>query len=128
MKNINILITGAGSVMGQSILKAIDFIQDEFSLNVYLTNSDSLGASFYFNNMKNCKTIKNLIVPLANDDNYLNAIDKYIKDYEIDVIFPGTQHELRKLSIYNNVAALKPDIVELFIDKDKTPNFLNVII
>ena len=124
MKDINILVTGAGSVMGQSILKAIDCMKIENNLNVYLTNSDNLGASFYFDHLKNCKIIKNLIVPLANDDKYLDSISNYVQKYNIDIVFPGTQHELRKLSLFhdehNNVGALKPDIVELFIDKDKT--------
>lgn len=115
---VNVLITGAGSVLGQSIYKAIS----GFDHNIYFTNSDELGAGLYFRNV--CGTE---IVPLASEPEYLDRIHQYVLKNNIDIIFPGTQHELRKLSEYGEqnrkVAVHSPGMLQIALDKYETSKF-----
>lgn len=50
--------TGAGSVMGYSIFQALNYIKNIENIEVVFTNSNDLGAGFYFN-LKNNVSSKN---------------------------------------------------------------------
>lgn len=116
-----ILITGAGATLGQSIYKAIK-ISDFKDSKIIFCNSDIYAAGAHFN-------VDFSIVPLANDANYLSAIDKLVKANNVDIIFPGTQHELKKLSEYSKsncrVACFPYKIIDLAINKHATMRFLD---
>jgi len=116
---INVLITGAGSVMGQSIYKALVLSGTE--MKIFFANSDALGAGLYF------PDVERLSLPLASSNNYLQEVDQLVQNHKIDIIFPGTQHELSQLAVYNMtnpiVTALPPHILQIALDKFKTGVF-----
>jgi carbamoyl-phosphate synthase large subunit len=124
----NILITGAGSCMGQSIFKAISFFEDKNLINnVYISNSDELGAAFYFD-YPSIKIKEKFIVPLASDVGYLDRIKSIVEEKNIHIIYSGTQHEIFQLSKYkkefSSVAVLDTNFLEMSLNKLNCFNFL----
>lgn len=124
---MNILITGAGSVMGQSIYKALSFYDFGESLNVHFANSEILGAGRFFS----CLTAPVVcapIFPLAKESNYALFLEEYVAEHEIDIVFSGTQHELAKIADYRDkthkAATLPSSIAEICMDKVKTAQTL----
>lgn len=124
---MEVLITGAGSVMGQSIYKALCRGSFSESINVHFANSDKLGAGLYFEN-DNCPIVAAPIFPLASDIEYSDFIKKYIADNHIDIVFSGTQHELAKIceyrDIYGNAATISRGFAEICLDKVLTAKVL----
>jgi carbamoyl-phosphate synthase large subunit len=131
---INVLITGSGSVLGQSIYKALNVSKFKNEINVFYTNSDNTGVGFYFNNLEHYDVIisKRIIVPIAKDPNYLPAIKKICEENQIDIIFGGTEHEIFRLSelaqnqeYSQKVAALPSKFVDITTDKYETAKFFS---
>jgi carbamoyl-phosphate synthase large subunit len=129
---INILITGAGSVMGQSIYRALCNSNYEKKINVHFFNSDEKGAGFYFNSSNRphkIPVVKTTICPIASSDEYIPFIKKYIEMNNIDICFSGTQHEIEKIALLNDsigkAAVLASNILKLTLDKQLTVDLLN---
>lgn len=126
---MRVLITGAGSVMGQSIYKALSLHNFGETLEVHFANSDPLGAGRYFSN-KNCPIVASPIFPLAREECYLDYIDEYVKRNAIDIVFTGTQHELEKISIFRDrtikAATLPSSVAIVCMDKLKTAHLLSL--
>ena len=92
----NILVTGVGSVMGHSIFDVLVRRNDP-DFNIFLTNSEmeppaalvcrelNLGYNFSLS-------------PTAVNPEYKAWMKSHIEANSIDIIYPGTQHELPKLS------------------------------
>lgn len=123
--SLNILVTGAGSTMGQSVMKALLMSKYGSEVNIHVTNSEQLGAGFFLSE----RVVGRHIVPIAKDPSYLDEIIKICKEYEIDGIFSGTEHEIYALSygaerIKKETGAIvflsRPEIVDLGTDKYKT--------
>ena len=104
MKEYNVIITGAGSVMGQSIYKALANSKHSENINVIYLNSLETCAGFEFANTihNQFNSHSNVICPFASDDNYIPFIKSLIKEHRVDIIYPGTQHELDVLSLLND--------------------------
>jgi len=124
-KPLNIMITGAGSTMGQSVMKALIMSKYGKEVNIIVTNSESLGASFFMSD----QVKKRYIVPIAKDDNYIPKIIDICKKENIHGIFSGTEHEIYALSnaaetIKSETGALvflsRPEVIDLGTDKYKT--------
>lgn len=81
----NILVTGAGALLGQGILRSIDF--SEKSYFVVSADPDERSTGHALAN-------KSYIIPLATDSTYLNRIEEIIQKDKIDIIFIGTDVEL----------------------------------
>ena len=124
---MNILITGAGSVMGQSIYKAIAMHNFGEPIKIHFANSDEQGAGRFFSD-PSAPVIATPIFPLAVDDHYEAFVIDYVRNNKIDIIFSGTQHELTKLSqirdLTLNAATIPSHIAEICMDKVKTANVL----
>lgn len=124
---INILITGAGSVMGQSIYQALNRSRFVDDISVVFTNSDEFGAGLYFNYQDHYKVkiSKTYTVPLAVDDGYIKSIEAIVENESIDIVFSGTQHELMKIAAYNksNCGVLPVASIEVCLDKFKCFEF-----
>lgn len=104
----SVIITGAGSVMGQSIYKALANSNSAGLINLIYLNSLDINAGFNFEStLSKFKSQNNLICPLASDkDSYLSFIRNLIEEFDVDIIYPGTQHELDVLSILNDSIGL----------------------
>jgi len=123
--SLNILVTGAGSTMGQSVLKALLMSKYGKEVNVHVTNSEQMGAGFFLSD----RVVGRHLVPIAKDPNYLDEIIKICKENDIQGIFSGTEHEIYALSngaqrIKEETGAIvflsRPEIVDLGTDKYKT--------
>lgn len=124
---LNILITGAGSVMGQSIYRALCQSQYREQILVHFFNSDFKGAGFYFNSSDRSHSItivNTVICPLASAANYTEFLSDYIAENKIDLLFSGTQHEIEKIADLNEslqiAAVLPPSLLKLTLDKHLT--------
>lgn len=122
---MNIMVTGAGSTMGQSVIKALLFSKYGKEINLYITNSEPFGAGFFITD----RIKGRYIVPVAKDPAYIDTIIKICHTEEIIGIFSGTEHEISALSaaserIYDETGAKvmlsRPEIVEMGTDKYKT--------
>jgi len=114
---MNIAVTATGGGVGQSIIKSLK------GYNVIALDSDCLAAGLYM-------TDRHRIIPLASDDNYISALLKVCEDENIDMLFPGMDIELKKISengwrfkkTYPVIS--NSDIIELADDKYLTNQFL----
>jgi carbamoyl-phosphate synthase large subunit len=120
---MNILITGGGSVMGQSIYKALARHSYQEKLLIHFANSDPVNAGRYFAEL-NAPVVAAPIFPLAVDPVYSLSLEEYVRDHSIDIVFPGTQHELSKIAIFRDktlkAATLSSKIVRICTDKVAT--------
>jgi carbamoyl-phosphate synthase large subunit len=121
---MKILITGAGSVMGQSIYKALTLMSTPEPLEVHFANSDPFAAGRYFAHPR-LPVTATPIFPLARDPNYVDFVLNYCRENEICIIYAGTQHELEKLTelhVELPITATIPNkIAKICLDKNLTP-------
>lgn len=122
---IRILVTGAGALLGQGILRCIKMISD---LDTYIVTADpSAKSTGHF------LADKAYIIPFAIDENYIQEIEKIIVKERIDIVFVGTDTELPILASNKNVLESKynvkiivsnSSVIEIANDKWKTSEFL----
>jgi carbamoyl-phosphate synthase large subunit len=123
MKKINILVTGCGDDIGQSIGKILKTLP--FSGNI-------VGTDISLNNASKFIYDKLIQVPPINSLNYSNEIHKIIDSFNIDVIIPSCEPEIRyhtKKNIdktYLGKIFISSDLNsrKIGFDKLKTVNFL----
>lgn len=124
---MNILITGAGSVMGQSIYKALAMHDFGEQINIHFANSEELGAGRYFT-LPSAPVVATPIFPLAVDPDYLSHLNAYVADNQIDIVFAGTQHELAVIAQYRDetlkAATISSAIASICMDKVSTSSVL----
>ena len=124
---MKILITGAGSVMGQSIYKALTLISFSEPAEVHFANSDERGAGRYFNH-PHLPVTAMPIFPLARDPHYVDFVENYCKTNNIDIVYPGTQHELEQITQFHKrmpiSATIPTDVAMICLDKFQTPDML----
>ena len=122
----NILVTGCGGDIGQSIGKIL--IKSELIDNLYGCDiSNKNAGKFIFKNF-------NISVP-CSDKKYLKYIEKFIKEKKIDYVIPTSEPELRyflKSNILKNIGSAKLVVVNkkalsIGFDKLKTANYLEEI-
>lgn len=119
-----ILVTGAGALLGQGIIRSLRFS----NLDVFiLTGDPDWRASGH------CLGDKSLLLPMANDPKYINIIEKIIYKEKIDIILIGTDVELKvfaenkqyfesKFGVKIVVSPLK--VIEIANNKWETSEFL----
>lgn len=123
IKKLNILVTGCGGDIGQSIGKILlkaDFTNKLFGIDI----SDKNAAQFIYPNF--C-----LGLPVT-DSGYLKSLEKFIEVNAIDIIIPIAEPELRfflSKNILNNIGSAKMITastlaLEVGFDKFKTAEFL----
>ncbi|PZX92492.1 ATP-dependent carboxylate-amine ligase [Flavobacterium aquariorum] len=121
---LNILVTGCGGDIGQSIGK----ILNEYSLvhNLYGCDiSDKNAAKFIYPNF--------FLGLKYNDLNYIDSLEKFVKENDIDFIIPISEPELRFFSkekinkIDKAELILASDLaLQIGFDKLETANFLKI--
>ena len=124
MKKINILVTGAGSGVGQSIIKALSL--SKLNLNIISSDISKYNSGLY-------RTKKSIIIPPVENKKSLIKIINIIKKYKINILFIGSEYEIEFFSKNKNeiekktnanicVTSLK--IVRIANDKFATIDFL----
>ncbi|MFA4825887.1 MAG: ATP-grasp domain-containing protein [Methanoregula sp.] len=82
---INVLITGTGGGVGQSIFKALKL--SRLSLRIITTDMHPMGVGIY-------RGDQGYIVPAANNAGYVDVIIKICNREKIDIVFVGSDPEL----------------------------------
>ena len=121
--NYNILVTGCGGDIGQSIGKILKEY-DHCALLVGCDMSEENPASFIYDNFQKVSAISSA--------NYLLEISAIIKQYSINILIPVSEPELRlytqnkSLQLQLNCAVLMANLEarEIGFDKLETVNFL----
>jgi len=123
MKKINVMVTGAGSGVGQSIVKALKI--SKINLNIISADINELNAGLY-------RTKKSLLIPKIEKKNSLKLIIKILKINKIDILFIGSEIEVDFFSkhrdfIYNQtgtlVSATNLNVVKIANDKFQSVEF-----
>ena len=124
---MNVLVTGAGSVMGQSIYKALAINDFGEQIKIHFANSNTLGAGRYFSH-PSALVVSTPIFPLAASDEYSEFLNQYVNENKIDIVFSGTQHELCKITKFRDrtlkAATVSSRIASICMDKVKTYSVL----
>ena len=81
----NILVTGAGALLGQGILRSLDYSNNEY----YVVSADPDVRS-----TGHALANKSYVIPFATDESYLRRIEEIIKAEKIELVLVGTDVEL----------------------------------
>ena len=120
----NILVTGAGALLGQGILRLLTI--SDFPKKIYTADPDPRSTGHWLGHFA-------LTIPMATDSNYIEEIIKIVKEYKIDALLVGTDVELNKfaevkeqfLKNYNCVVVVSSEeVVAIANDKYLTAKFL----
>lgn len=119
---MNIAITATGGGVGQSILKALKGSE----YNLIALDGEPLGAGLYM-------TDRSHLLPYANSANYIWALLDICKKEKVDILFPGMDTELKKLSenkklfedIGTQIVISGPEVIDIADDKFLTSQFLH---
>ena len=124
MKKINVLVTGAGSGVGQSIVKALNF--SKLKLNIFLADINYLNAGLF-------RFKKSIIVPKVEKRGALKWYLSNLKKLKIDVLFVGSEYDLPFFSRHSEliwkktkcrVCVSNKQIITMANDKYLNQNFL----
>ena len=120
----NILVTGAGAVLGQGIIRLLQV--SSFDKRIFTTDPDPRSTGHYLSDYA-------LTVPVAKDPNYIARIEEIVQTHQIDFICVGTDVELPIFAKYKErfyskfncrVIVSSEDVVEIANDKFLTAEFL----
>ena len=124
MKKIRILVTGAGSGVGQGIIKSLKI--SNCPITIISSDISSMNAALY-------RTKESIILPKVEEKNSLNKIIKKIIKYKINIIMIGSEFDLKFYSVNKNIIEEKTNAMEVVYplktinigeDKWKTVKFL----
>ncbi|MFY1045476.1 ATP-grasp domain-containing protein [Chryseobacterium sp. GP-SGM7] len=124
MDKKNILVTGAGALLGQGILRMLQLC--EFPKKIFTADPDSRSTGHWLGDHA-------LYIPKAAEENYIQSIINIVKKYEIKAILVGTDTELVKLAEvhddflanYNcKIIVSSPEVIKISNDKFLTAEFL----
>ncbi len=119
----NILVTGAGALLGQGILRCLQGNENYF---VHSADPDIRSTGHWLG--KKAHTIK-----FANDPDYLNTIESIICNERIDLVLIGTDTELPVFARHKNsieerftvkIVVSNEEVINIANNKFLTANFL----
>lgn len=120
----NILVTGAGALLGQGILRLLQV--SDFSKKIFTADPDPRSTGHWLGDYA-------VTIPKVNDSNYIDAIKNIVETHKIDAILVGTDVELPILSKYKKefldqfnckIIVSDEDVVTIANDKLLTAQFL----
>ena len=122
---IKVLVTGAGALLGQGIIRCLKMIKD---MDIFIVSVDpSTESTGHF--LSN----KSFLIPFAIDKNYISELESIIIKENINFVFVGTDTELPIISNnkdflesrYNvKVIVSQTPVIDIANDKWKTSEFL----
>lgn len=122
-KALNILVTGCGGDIGQSLGKIL--LKSKFTKNLFGVDiSDKNASQFIFPNFS--------VGLRVDDEAHLNQLETFIKENAIDIVIPIAEPELRYFSENNildkigdaKLITASSSALEIGFDKYKTAEFL----
>ena len=120
----NILVTGAGAVLGQGILRCLQ--EEKNKIFIHTADPDYRSPGHWLGN-------KAHIVKMAKDSTYIDSIENILSGENIDLVFIGTDTELPIFSLhkerlekkYNTIIVVSDlNIINIANDKFLTAQFL----
>lgn len=120
----NILVTGAGALLGQGMLRCLQNFRSEY--NIFTADPSPYSTGHWLGD-------KPFKIPFVTSENYLNEIEKILESVNIDAILIGTDVELPLFSDnqkyleekYNlKIVVSNSEVIEIANDKFKTAEFL----
>jgi carbamoyl-phosphate synthase large subunit len=120
----NILVTGAGALLGQGILRCLQ--SSKLKYNIFTADPSPYSSGHWLG-------VKPFLLPFVSDKNYQQKLEDILEKVNIDVIFVGTDVELPFFSEnkdylekkYNlKVIVSNAKVIEIANDKFKTASFL----
>jgi carbamoyl-phosphate synthase large subunit len=121
---MNILVTGAGALLGQGILRCLNFSTNSY----YIVSADPDVRS-----TGHALAHKSYCIPYATDSSYLERIEEIVSIEDIAMVFIGTDVELPLFAEskkyleekYNLIVVVSnPDAIQIANDKWLTAEFL----
>jgi len=121
---INVLVTGAGAGVGQSIIKAVRL--SKINTKLIVTDNSPMAAGM-------CRADAAYLVPLAREKGYIKKIIEICNKEKVGLILVGTDVELPALtnnkkkiesSTNANLIISDPKAIKIADDKWKTTQFL----
>ena len=126
MKKINILVTGAGSGVGQSIIRSLTMSKLKLRLNIYISDISKLNPYPIYN-------FKYIKIPKVEQKNSKNTIKKILFKKKINIVFIGSEYEIDFFSLNKNffekhknlkICVSNIKTIKMSNDKYKTYEFL----
>lgn len=120
----NILVTGAGALLGQGILRLLQV--SDFSKKIFTADPDPRSTGHWLGDYA-------ITIPKATDANYIEKIEEIVIQHKIDAILVGTDVELpifsknkiKFLKDYNcKIIVSSEEVIEIANDKFLTAAFL----
>ncbi|MCF6129902.1 ATP-grasp domain-containing protein [Flavobacterium sp. AS60] len=120
----NILVTGAGALLGQGILRLLQIA--DFDKKIYTADPDPRSSGHWLGDYA-------LTIPKVSESSYISAIKKIIVEHKIDAVLVGTDVELPILAKYKDdfikaynckVIVSSEEVIDIANDKFLTAAFL----
>ena len=120
----NILVTGAGALLGQGILRLLQI--SDFEKKIFTGDPDPRSTGHWLGDFA-------ITIPMAVEHNYIEVIKEIVQKYKIDAILVGTDVELpifskfkaAFLKAYNcTVIVSSEEVINIANDKFLTAEFL----
>lgn len=122
MKDINILVTGCGGDIGFNIGRILK--EEKFC-------STLVGTDISTRHLAECVFDFFIKVPLVNDEAYYNSIEKIVEQYDINLIIPTSEAELKFFHEQNithisqaKIISANYEAVKIGMDKLATAEFI----
>jgi carbamoyl-phosphate synthase large subunit len=119
---VNILVTGAGAGVGQSIIKSAKL--SSIKKKIIAVDNSQLSAGLYVADAA-------YLIPLKNDPNFIDRLIEICQKESVDLIFPGTDVELEMLAFHKKEIEAKTsaklvisNLTSVKIADDKWKTFL----
>jgi carbamoyl-phosphate synthase large subunit len=116
--NIRILVTGAGAVLGQGILRSLNHESGKIeNIEIHSADPDIRSSGHWL-------AQKAHVIPMANDPNYGRVLLSLIKSERIDFVFIGTDVELLYFS-KNKISIEELTGVKIIVSPEKVVEIAN---
>jgi len=124
LEQIRVMVTGAGSGVGQGIIKALNICK--YDVEIYSADISPLNSALY-------RTDKSLLIPKVEEPKSLDSMLKIITSNKIDVVMVGSEFDLTFFSTHSKyifsqtgaISIVSPiDTVKIADDKWLTAKFL----
>lgn len=122
--SVKVLVTGAGALLGQGILRALE--RSSLDVRTVAADPNALSAGLFW-------TDESYLIRMANDPAYLDRLGEVLAQAKPDVLIPGTDVELSVLARNREaietafgvrVLVSDPDVVAIADDKYLTAKFI----